>query len=108
MNNHIVEPTEKVKKLEQDLISQEGKMLVMEKECNAILDDGSMKHLTGQIKLTSSKDELIRYLEDKAWGLKEENQQLKEVLKECRDNVYNYQYICLGTLTKIDNAIGEK
>lgn len=27
MNNHIVETTEKVEKLEQDLISQEGKMV---------------------------------------------------------------------------------
>ena len=36
----------------------------------------------------------------------EENQQLKELLKECRDDVYKYQYICLGTLTKIDNLIG--
>ena len=106
MNNHIVEPTEKVKKLEQDLISQEGKMLVMEKECNAILDDGSMKHLTGQIKLTSSKDELIRYLEDKAWRLKEENQQLKGLLLGCRKilDIEAYDYM----VKKIDNAIGEK
>ena len=40
--------------------------------------------------------------------LKKENQQLKELLKECRDDVFNYQYICLGTLTKIYNVLGEK
>ena len=106
MNNHIVEPTEKVKKLEQDLIFQEEKMLVMEKECNAILDDGSMKHLTGQIKLTSSKDELIRYLEDKAWRLKEENQQLKGLLRYCRFVLDLNGYV--NAVDEIDNAIGEK
>lgn len=40
--------------------------------------------------------------------LEAENQQLKELLRECRDDVYNYQYISLGTLTKIDTIIGEK
>ena len=41
-------------------------------------------------------------------AIREENQQLKELLQECRDDVYNYQYICLGTLTKIENVLGEK
>ena len=40
--------------------------------------------------------------------LKEENQQLKELLKECIDDFNNRQYICRDTLAKIDNAIGEK
>ena len=53
--------------------------------------------------------QLRKFLEDfNALDVAKENQQLKELLKECRDDVYNYQYICLGTLTKIDNAIGEK
>jgi cell shape-determining protein MreC len=50
----------------------------------------------------------IEFLSDKCEKLEQENQQLKKLLKECRDDIYNYQYICLGTLTKIDNAIGEK
>ena len=45
---------------------------------------------------------------DRIVELNKENRKLKELLKECRDDVYNYQYICLGTLTKMDNAIGEK
>ena len=53
--------------------------------------------------------QLRKFLEEfNALDVAKENQQLKELLKECRDDVYNYQYICLGTLTKIDNAIGEK
>ena len=53
--------------------------------------------------------QLHKFLEEfNALEVAKENQQLKELLKECRDDVYNYHYICLGTLTKIDNAIGEK
>lgn len=79
MSKHIVETTEKA-----DLISQEGKMVVVKKECDALIDDEIIKHLTGQIKLTSSKDDLIKYLENKAWELKEENLQLKKVVRECK------------------------
>ena len=53
--------------------------------------------------------QLRKFLEEfNALDVAKENQQLKELLKECRDDVYNYQYISLGTLTKIDNVIGEK
>lgn len=44
----------------------------------------------------------------------DENQQLKELLKECRNDVNHIisnVYLCkelLDLLTKIDNAIGEK
>lgn len=58
-------------------------------------------------ELSKQRNRLIRDINGLAY-IQEENQQLKELLKECRDDVYNYQYICLGTLTKIDNAIGEK
>ncbi len=40
-----------------------------------------------------------------ALDVAKENQKLKELLKECRDDVYNYHYICLGTLTKIDEVL---
>lgn len=54
-------------------------------------------------------NQLHKFLEEfNALDVAKENQQLKELLKECGDDIYNYQYICLGTLTKIDNAIGEK
>ena len=113
MSKHIVETTEKA-----DLISQEEKMVVVKKECNAlIIDDEITKHLTGQIKLTSSKDDLIKYLENKAWELKKENQQLKEFLKECRrffiegtkcSLVSYHKNDLFMMLEKINNAIGEK
>lgn len=58
--------------------------------------------------LEAENAQLHKFLEEfNALDVAEENQRLKGLLKECRDDVYNYQYICLGTLTKIDNAIGE-
>ena len=61
------------------------------------------------LRLSTTNHQLIKFLEEfNALDVAKENQQLKELLKECRDDVNNYQYICLGTLTKIDNAIGEK
>ena len=67
-------------------------------------------------------DYVLPYLK-KLQALKEENQQLKELLKECRDYVVNtlielkngycyeendYYHETKTLLTKVDNAIGEK
>jgi hypothetical protein len=60
-------------------------------------------------KLLEENEQLHKFLEEfNALEVAKENKKLKKLLKECRDDVYNYQYICLGTLTKIDNAMGEK
>ena len=79
----------------------------------------SVKHIyhnhVGEIKevLAEVPDYLIwknyvnGYCDEHEYNLQliEENQKLKELLKECRDDVYNYQYICLSTLTKIDEVL---
>ena len=66
-----------------------------------------IEELKGQIEqlkaLNTADDYLIKLLE-------EQNQQLKELLKECRDFVELVNIIDGGKpelLTKIDNAIGE-
>lgn len=37
--------------------------------------------------------------------LEAENQQLKELLRECRNDVCEYRYISFGTLVKIDEVL---
>lgn len=69
-----------------------------------------IEELKGQIEqlkaLNTADDYLIKLLE-------EQNQQLKELLKECRDFIDFCTAKCFGIdkekmTTKIDNAIGEK
>ena len=66
--------------------------------------------------MSTYKDKLNEMIED----LQQENQQLKELLKECKEQIYLYKDMCHqdgyfvkepfldNLITKIDNAIGEK
>lgn len=63
-------------------------------------------------ELSKQRNQLIRDVKDLAY-IQEENQQLKELLKECRERIYDdmsedFEEGRMEFLTKIDNAIGEK
>lgn len=55
-----------------------------------------------------NRDELTRQINfwmDKHTQIEKENQQLKELLRECIDDFNNRQYICRDTLAKIDGVL---
>lgn len=71
--------------------------------------------------LTQENKQLRKFLEEfNALDVAKENQQLKELLKECRERLGDYAEFCIKggylnaedeavkMITKIDNAIGEK
>jgi hypothetical protein len=55
-------------------------------------------------ELNKQRNKFIRDIKDLSY-INEENQKLKELLKECRDDVYKYQYISFGSLVKIDEVL---
>ena len=70
--------------------------------------DNEVVEVLGEVpEYTIWRNYVNGYCEEHEYNLQliEENQKLKELLKECRDDVYNYQYICLSTLTKIDEVL---
>jgi hypothetical protein len=86
----------------------EDDLATCDKDLNNVCEQKEELYEENQ-QLKKENAQLHKFLEEfNALDVAKENQQLKKLLKECRDDVYNYQYICLGTLTKIDNAIGEK
>ena len=105
--------TDDSRSLSDEYLKEKG--LMTRDECGVALE-----YPYGIVMVVS--DYVLNYLK-KLQELKKENQQLKELLKECRDYVVNtlielkngycyeendYYHETKTLLTKIDNAIGEK
>lgn len=82
-------------------------------EWKELVQDYSEKH-DSYLRLSQTNHQLHKFLEEfNALDVAKENQQLKELLKECRDFIDFCTAKCFGIdkekmTTKIDNAIGEK